>query len=178
MSTARGWPLIFVLCDSLYSVRPDNRSPSVCGSIYALRATASCSAPGAPLSSSIHIVFWSEDLLVSCQLINALRKTYFSCVWVFSMGGRIHQSSGMKLLQPHLLRYTDILKTIIRFSVSAEYSHNRYRYKGDSSKSCSANTVPEKFSSWRCLCCFSTIKNMLTGCLSPLASVKLVSPNA
>lgn len=77
VSRGRGWPLIFVPCDSLYSVRPDKRSSNSSGSINVPRATASCSAPVTLLSSFFHLLFWPENLLLSCQHISAFRKTYF-----------------------------------------------------------------------------------------------------
>lgn len=57
------WPLIFVLCDSQYSVRPDIRKSSSSGSGSALRATASGSAPVTMMSPFVHLVFWPKHLL-------------------------------------------------------------------------------------------------------------------
>lgn len=62
---------------SLYSVRPGNRSSNSSGSINVPRATASCGTPVTLLSSFFHLVFWPENLLLSCQLVSAFRKIYF-----------------------------------------------------------------------------------------------------
>lgn len=80
------------------------------------------------LSSFFYLVFWPESLLLSCQLIT-LRKIYFPAFLVFfsSVRGLIHQLSGIKLLLSNLFHYKDISKITIKFSVTAEYSHNSYR---------------------------------------------------
>lgn len=57
------WPLIFVLCDSQNSVRPDIRKSSSSGSVSALGATASGSAPVTMMSPFVHLVFWPKNLL-------------------------------------------------------------------------------------------------------------------
>lgn len=151
-----GWPLIFVLCDSLYSVRPDDRRSNSSGSVNVPRATASCGAPVTPLSSFFHLMFWPENLLLSCQLISTFLGRHISPAFLVFSHGRLHPpitSSEPPTTQPP--PSTDILKIAIKFSVTAEHCVTGIGVKRNSNKSYFANTIREKFSCWHCLRCFS-----------------------